>query len=274
MPIGSILGGIAKNVIGKAATSLLGSFFGARAEKASTSARMEALMGHGLTAQEAVGSAGGSGMGGSVINAMLKREELDQQMQIAEKNQELQKRQQDVQAQTARDVANIQGSTARDTAQISAEPGHRRLTEVEVPQVPPKVKKLQNEAATSAPGFVKFLKAMNMSPQNLVASGVYAKYMDQGFDMLDPKSWSKVPVRMRQQAMADILAYGSRIRQEAEGALSLPRKAREQTGRNPIGSGPSVSPFGRVYETGRSMYMHLFGKNPIGKRGSTHYKSN
>jgi len=267
MPIAGILSTLGRNVIGAATGAGANIFENILGQKYGTRAKMEELRNQGLTPQEAVGAASGTGGQPGGTATALKLAELDQARELEKGRQALTKRQQDINAQTSRDVAKIQGQTARDTARINQEVprGHLGIAQQKAPE---EVKKLANEAANSERSFVLFLKAMSMSPQNVVASGVYAKWKARGFDMMNEESWNKTPKKIRREAIAELLAVGSSVYREARGAKRLADDVEKV-----------AAPFeetlpGRLYETGRSIIGDLrkyFA--PVERPGSTHYKN-
>lgn len=214
--IGSLLGGkdmfkdIFRNVIGSGISTAAGVF----GEKYGTKARMDALAESGLTPQEAVG-ASGSGAGSGAGAAGLGMAQLRQQKELEIGRQKLTKRQQDIQADTARDVARI-----------NVQPALRRLDEIDLRMLPDQLKNLANQAATSHPRFVRTLKTMNMAPANLVATGVYEKYRALGFDMMSKSSWRKAPEGLRRRAMQEVLAQSSATFREGVGTGQLVQEGR------------------------------------------------
>ena len=187
--------------------------------------------------------------------------ELEQNYELKTKDQALVKRQQDVQL----DVAKIQAETAKEVAATQAAPAQRRITELELPTLPDRLKVLANQAATSTKEFQLFMKSLSMAPANLVATGAYAKWKSLGFDMLDPESWKKVPQKMRQRAMQEVLAESSNVAREAAGVEKVARDVNKRSEK------VEMKLPDKIKEYGRSFYNYLFP--PIAKRESVHYKN-
>lgn len=255
MPIAGILGGLAKNIVGSAATGGMNLLFDTLGVKHGTEAKMDALAKYGLTPQESVGAGGGLSTGGSAGSGATKLLELRQQKEIAEDEQAIKRRGQDIQAQTAKDVATIQGATNRRVAEISSAPGHRNIDEVKTVLLPHQVNKLLNEVKTSDPDFVKFVRSMSMGAQNLVSTGVYAKWKANGFDLMKPADWKRMPRAVQIKALREILAVSSGVYREFTGLHGIAGDVQD-TGRKMVEGAVSAARTipSRIREFGKSTH--------------------
>jgi len=193
----------------------------------------------GLTPQEiaGTGAAGGASTSGptlgngpatQLMNAQNEREKDRQlereKMRTGLIQTEMQTRATLGAAQTAAN-ANIYSTDTRaktDSNRLNFDREQFALTMEKHPQ---QLQKIANEAMTSSPAFVTYMKALGMSAENLKATAIYNKWEAQGFDVLDPKDWASATDGDKREVMLELAKFASTAYREWTGSRAAGQEA-------------------------------------------------
>ena len=192
--------------------------------------RMQKL---GLTPQEMVGGSAGGGMSASgpvlgnapAMQAAVEQREREKDRQLERERIGAGIYQTQTQAQATLGAAETAARASIYSTDTTANTAADRLGfdreqfQLTVEKHPAELQKLANEAITSSPGFLQYMKALGMSAENLRATAIYQKWASQGFDVLDPEDWASATDGERKMVIREMTAHAATIYTEGHGAL-------------------------------------------------------
>lgn len=212
------LAGFLGNLGASLPEKVLSSFIGEHLNNRAADRNIRRMRNLGLTPQEMVGGSAGGGMSASppvlgnvpAMQAAVEQREREKDRQLERERIGAGIYQTETHAKATLGAAETAARASIYSTDTTANTAADRLGfdreqfQLTVEKHPAELQKLANEAITSSPGFLQYMKSLGMSAENLRATAIYQKWASQGFDVLDPEDWASATDGERKQVIREM----------------------------------------------------------------------